>query len=219
MKPSDIYSIKVLYYLWYSCFYMLRQQNFKEGGFMVYRYIAKSKRIRNETIYEKITQRTDPRVHWIYEQFLRGKALTLDDLKYMSKKDIEGCRMIINALIENQEIQKNKQRKQVESAAFIHINQIEQAVLLSQERLSHKSSRSKMEPKQTIENVKESLTNVKQMVLVMSWNELQDMMNHLNHVSELQKKYVDELQGWQMFLEETDRYYIPCVKPSADYRV
>lgn len=186
---------------------------------MVYSYNAKRKYIRNESIYEKLSQRTDPKVRRIYEQFHRGNVITMDDLRYMSNIDPEGCKIIIQAMMERREEQKDEHRKQVESAAIQHINQLERDVLQLQKHLNECCNRRVMNSKETLECVKESLANVKQIVLVMDQDELKDMMNHLNEVSELRKQYEDELLGWEMFLEETDRYYIPYDHSKLEYRV
>lgn len=165
-------------------------------------------------------QKPEAKVSWIYEQYHDGKTLTIDDFKYLCRKDPEGCKRMIHSIIENKRHHmKNDRRIQTEQVAMEYISKLQKEVSLAQARLKQSGNEVKPEGKQTLESVKESLANVKQMILVMDQQDLADMMNHLYEVSELRWQYEDELLGWEMLLEETDRYYMPYQESRAEYRV
>lgn len=167
---------------------------------------------------EQWSQKADPRVKWIYEQYHSKKAVTLDDFQYLKRKDPESCQRLIRSMIEEKQIEpKNRDRIQREQVAMECIEKLENAVSLTEQKLEQESDRNPVETRQTLESVKESLSNVKDMMLVMDQNELEDMMDHLYEVSSLREQYEDELMGWEMLLEETDRYYSPFNKVLAEY--
>ena len=162
--------------------------------------------------------RRDSRLRWIYEQYHSGKTVILDDFKYLYRKDPEGCRRLLRSIIDkNYEVHKEEQRQKTEWVTMECISQLEQAVKEAEGRLELKSEMEAMESKLTLESVKESLANVKEMVKVMEQEELIDMMDHLYEVSDLREQYEDELRGWMMILEVTDRYYTPVYQSKLEF--
>lgn len=169
---------------------------------------------------EQLNHKADPRVKWIYEQYHSGKAVTIDDFRYLRRKDPESCKRLIHSITEEkQQEPKDKERLQKEQVAMECIERLEEAVNQAEIRLDKKRVEHRNDSRQTLESVKESLSNVKEMMLVMNQDELEDMMDHLYEVSELREQYEDEWRGWEMLLKETDRYYTPSIQAKAEYYI
>lgn len=172
-------------------------------------------------VYDAYNENVDYRTACIYEQYRRGYAMTLDDLKYLSKKDPEGCKRILNKFTGNgreEEIQEST--KQKEQSVMDHLKKMEYAVYQTQEKMNQlELTNVSTSAVKTLMEVKESLNHLKNLISLMNQEELGDMMNHLYQTSELRTQYDDELLGWEKYLEETDKYYVPFTGSERDYRI
>lgn len=180
----------------------------------------KRKAYDHESNQERPKKTEDYRLHWIYEQYHSGKALTIDDFKYLGKKDPEGCGKLIRSMLNTeQEKTKDEERLKKEKVAIECIQKIEDELRIAKHQLDLHNINYEDGNKGTYVNVQESLENVKQMVKIMNEADLADMMNHLYEITELREQYEDVVLGWERLLEETDRYYSPFVEAKTTYRV
>lgn len=167
---------------------------------------------------KKLRMWGESRARWIYEQYHSGKVVIMDDFEYLGRKDPEGCEKLMRSLLnKNRTVHKDEFRRQKEQEAIDYINHLEQEVTEAEKRMEEAAQDDAKESKQTFENVKESLTHAKEMVQRMEQKELSDMMDHLYKISDLKDQYKDELRGWMMLLEETDRFYVPENLSSSEF--
>lgn len=182
--------------------------------------LRKRKVHEHESNQERPKKIEDYRLHWIYEQYHSGKALTIDDFKYLGKKDPEGCSKLIHSILNTeQEIPKDEERLTKEKVAIECIQKIEDELRIAKQQLDLHNINYESSAGGTYVNVQESLQNVKQMVKIMNEADLAEMMDHLYEITELREQYQDEVLGWERLLEETNRYYAPFVEAKTTFRV
>jgi len=175
---------------------------------------------RNQVEHPEKNLRTwgESRTRWIYEQYHSGKVVIMDDFEYLGRKDPEGCEKLMKSLLNKKHpVHKDENRMKKEKEAIDYINQLEREVTEAESRLKIDSSAEVQQSKQRLENVKESLVHAKEMVQLMEQKDLADMMNHLYQIADLKEQYKDELRGWMMLLEETDRFYVPENLTSSEF--
>jgi hypothetical protein len=158
--------------------------------------------------YELIS--ADMRIKMIYNRFRNGKSITLDDIKYLWLKDLEGFeklgRNILEIKIEKereneldnkQDFEQDMKLISMDSAGYEKIN-IENTEEYEDNLDSLEDSDISIF---SVKNVIEAITSLKSLIGKMSENELLDMLKNLNEAQEM-KKLAREMKLWDDRLVE-----------------
>mgnify|MGYP003294495881 CR=1 FL=1 len=154
---------------------------------------------------------TEQKVEKIYEAYHYSKTLTLGELYYISYKDPEFYDHIVKVLFNLGEFEQEKN-------VYQYITDLEDDIEKIERTLTQDTDENAVI---TIQNVKESLTNVKNMLSSMKENEIHELVNNLYKASELRKQCEDEIEGWKIFLNQTVVFYgeLPELKPKKEFYV
>lgn len=162
--------------------------------------------------YERIEEPQDDRVSEIYERYHAGKAIILDDLRYLWLKDPEGCKKLTKSIIESKSEQ-SKSEKTVKKQEVDHVK-ITGIISKNPEDLSNQHNYidaivgfdAPAKPLKPQRNIQEIINSMKIVLENMSDSDLKEMWKHINEelVSE---KIGDKMKYWNHTYEDKIMMY------------
>lgn len=168
---------------------------------------------------EKTDIQQDWKTKMIYDRFRAGRTIIMDDLRYLSMRDPEGCKKLTESIIktfnnetepelqetamDNQQfasIDQNGQDTAVENDGSMNFTAIDNSSLdeiqYTNESLMDADQKADSEITTGIHgDILDSLVTAKEMLVKMDEKELSDLLDNLNEVMEL-KKLNDKIRFW-----------------------
>lgn len=127
--------------------------------------------------YEKINPNLDRRVQMIYERYRTGKAIIMDDLRYLWSKDPESCDKLAKSIINA----KTSKGLEIKSDQIISIGYADKYTKSTNEQQKHIDYISSADtPIESFNNVQETMKSVKLIIERMNESERIDMLKNLN---------------------------------------
>lgn len=126
---------------------------------------------------ERINPNLDRRVQMIYDRYRTGKAIIIDDLKYLWSKDPEGCEKLARSII-NAKTGKSPEPQPNAIVSYSKGNSFIENTKEQQNYIDYRSSADT--PVESFHNVQETMKSVKLIIERMNENERMDMLKNLN---------------------------------------
>ncbi len=146
----------------------------------------------NPYIYEQINNIPNKRVKRIYDQYSKGKSITIDDLKYLWLNDFEGCTKLVRNFVET----KNDHGRKTESNDMENVGFEKRNTEIAKEQHNHMDSKSDTDNTiDTLKDITEIMKSIKLMRENMSESERMDMSINLFETLEL-NKLAKNMQNW-----------------------
>ena len=152
--------------------------------------------------HEPINPLPDQRLTMIYERYHTGKSIILDDLRYLWRKDPEGCSKLTRSILG---VMKDK-KQEAELTTKVSTRFDDMIVSANEQPKLIGTTTSSENLFHMFDNVQDFLETIKLKLEQMSEQERMDLMNHFNTILEKQK-VAAKMRYWEAELEEKINYY------------
>lgn len=161
---------------------------------------------------------SDSKVRWIYEQYRSGKAITIDDMRYVLSKDPVGGEKVLDDITRLTDDQTRSDNRGLRTTRLHSYCKLKAEQIYHPSEIYCNNEQFFIDQGYT-ECISKAFDHIRQTILVMDKVELEDMMENLYESEALTDEYQEEYREWQKYNDETERYFNAYDQVITEYRI